>query len=336
MDARIIGLRGCGKTTLLEALAEGHTGGGVASVKLHDSRLLKLAEIIQPGKTTFAEFQVHDVDWPRSEGRRSEMDRYFNSLQGANVCLHVIRAFDNPMLGAPPDPLRDLGELDSAFVLGDLVIIEAALERAKKQPLDEIKKQILVRCQEALEAETPLRDADLDANDLAAVKGYGFRTLIPQVVLVNTTEGAPFERTGCEAAAAPRDLVAFPFLEAREVAELSHDEQAEFARELGLPGPAAEIVTRAVFHQMGLITFFTVGPKEVRAWEVPRGATARQAAGAIHSDLERGFIRAETVSYDELVAHGSLKACRDAGVLRLEGKDYPVKDGDIITVRFNV
>jgi ribosome-binding ATPase YchF (GTP1/OBG family) len=337
VEARIIGLQGSGKSTLLEALAEGHSGSGMASVKVADTRLRNLAGIFTPRKTTFAEFHVRDVDWPRREGRRSEMDRFFASLQGTHVFLHVLRAFDNPALGTPPDPGRDLAELDGAFALGDLVIADTALERARKQPMDEITKRALTHCREALDHETPVRLLTLDDAERRALRTYGLRTMVPQVILVNLPAGSVEQaRSSLGESAHGRDVVALPFLDAREVAELSHEEQAEFAQALGLPGPAGEVVTRTVIHQMGLITFFTVGPVEVRAWEITRGSTAREAAGSIHSDMERGFIRAEVVAYHDFMAHGSMKACRDAGVLRLEGRDYIVADGDIMTVRFSV
>jgi ribosome-binding ATPase YchF (GTP1/OBG family) len=155
------------------------------------------------------------------------------------------------------------------------------------------------------------------------------------VLLVNSTEDTPFDASGMDIGS--RRALAFPFPHAKEVAELPPLEQLEFAEALGLPGPTTEVVTRAILEEMGLLSFFTVGEDEVRAWPVRRGSTAVQAAGAIHSDLARGFIRAETVSYEDFMAHGgSLKACRDAGVLRLEGKEYQVADGDILNIRFNV
>jgi ribosome-binding ATPase YchF (GTP1/OBG family) len=154
--------------------------------------------------------------------------------------------------------------------------------------------------------------------------------------LVNTESGSTDVPAGIAEPARGRHLLAFPFTDALEVSQLSVEEQEEFAAALGLPGPAAEIVAQAAFGQLGLISFLTTGPDEVRAWPIRLGETAREAAGAIHSDIQRGFIRAEVVSYDDFMRYGNMKACRDAGVLRVEGKDYLVADGDIVNFRFNV
>jgi len=337
VEARIIGLKGCGKTTLLDALSEGRAGGsGVAAVKVVDPRVRELSAIFQPKKTTFAEFRTREAEWPRREGRKGEMAGYIDALQGAQVFLHVVRGFENPMLGEAVHAEADLATLDTEFVMADLITIERAFERARKQKLDPQVERALAACRGALESETPLRDAGLALDDLDRLRGYGFATLVPQVVLLNVPSGESVDPLDWSGALAGREFVAFPFPDAREVAELSPEEQMTFAEALGLPGPAAEVVTRAVFDEMGLISFFTVGPDEVRAWPIPRGWNAQRSAGTIHSDLERGFIRAETVSYEDFLAQGDLKKCRDAGTLRLEGKEYVVADGDIINVRFNV
>jgi hypothetical protein len=336
LEARIIGLKGCGKTTLVAALAEGRGEGHIAAVHVGDARVRALSEIFQPKKTTFAELRVREVAWPEASARKGEMERYLDALAGGQVYLHVLRAFDNPVLGEPVHPGRDLEELDREFLLFDLIRVERALERAKKAPLPDIGKKALDRCREVLEAETPLREVDLDEAHSAFVRGYQFLTLIPQLLAVNTESEAAGEAMNLEAQARGRSVLAFPFVEALEVARLSLEEQEAFALALGLPGPAAEVVARAAFAQLGLISFLTTGSDEVRAWPIRAGETAREAAGAVHSDIQRGFIRAEVVSFDDFMSHGSMKACRDAGVLRIEGKDYVVADGDIINFRFNV
>jgi ribosome-binding ATPase len=336
LEARIIGLKGCGKTTLVAALAEGRGEGHIATVHVGDARVRALSEIFQPKKTTFAELRVREVAWPEASARKGEMERYLDALAGGQVYLHVLRAFDNPVLGAPVHPARDLEELDREFLLFDLIRVERALERAKKAPLPDIGKKALDRCREVLESETPLREVDLDEAHSAFVRGYQFLTLIPQLLVVNTESEAAWEAMNLEAQARGRSVLAFPFVEALEVARLSLEEQKEFALALGLPGPAAEVVARAAFAQLGLISFLTTGSDEVRAWPIRAGETAREAAGAVHSDIQRGFIRAEVVSFDDFMSHGSMKACREAGVLRIEGKDYVVTDGDIINFRFNV
>jgi ribosome-binding ATPase YchF (GTP1/OBG family) len=341
VEARIIGLKGCGKTTLVGALAEGRGEGHIATVHVGDSRVRTLSEIFQPKKTTFAEFKVQEVAWPEASARKGEMERYLDALAGGQLYLHVLRAFDSVLLGEPAHAEIDLEELDREFLLFDLIRIERAFERAKKAPLPDAGKKALTRCQEALEDETPLREVDFDEGQLSLIKGYQFLTLTPQLLVVNSeSEDSPsagrWDGSTLEGPARGRHLVAFPFPDALEVARLSAEEQEEYAAALGLPGRAAEVVARAAFGQLGLISFLTTGSDEVRAWPIRAGENAREAAGAIHSDIQRGFIRAEVVSFDDFMKHGNMKACRDAGVLRVEGKDYIVADGDIINFRFNV
>jgi ribosome-binding ATPase YchF (GTP1/OBG family) len=337
MEARIIGLKGCGKTTLAAALAEGRGEGHIATVHVGDSRVRTLSDIFQPKKTTFAEFRVQEVAWPEASARKGEMERYLDALAGGQLYLQVLRAFDSDILGEPAHPESDLEELDREFLLFDLIRVERAFERAKKAPLPDMGKKALTHCQEALEAETPLREVDFDEGQLSFIRGYQFLTLIPQLLLVNTESESAWDTAALDALVRGRNVLAFPFPDALEVARLSTDEQEEYAAALGLPGPAAEVVAQAAFAQLGLISFLTTGSDEVRAWPIRAGETAREAAGTIHSDIQRGFIRAEVVSFADFMSHGSnMKACRDAGVLRIEGKDYTVADGDIINFRFNV
>ncbi len=337
MEARIIGLKGCGKTTLVGALAEGRGEGHIASVHVGDARVRVLSEIFQPKKTTFAEFKVQEVAWPEASARKGEMERYLDALAGGQLYLHVLRAFDSDILGEPGHPGDDLAELDREFLLFDLIRIERVFERAKKAPLPDAGRKALTHCREALEGEVPLREVDFDDVSMTFIKGYQFLTLTPQLLLVNTASDSVWDPAVLKTLPRGRHVVVFPFVEALEVARLSAEEQEEYAAALGLPGPAAEVVAQAAFAQLGLISFLTTGSDEVRAWPIRAGETAREAAGAIHSDIQRGFIRAEVVSYDDFTSHGSnMKACRDAGVLRIEGKDYVVADGDIINFRFNV
>ena len=336
MEARIIGLKGCGKSTLMAALAEGHSEGPLATVKMGDARVRALAEIFKPRKTTFAEFRVREVLWPEASGRKGEMERYLDALSGGQVFLHVVRAFVDPMMGEPVHAAADLLELDHEFLLADMLKIERTLERARKAPLTDVGKRALTKAQQALEAETPLREVRFDQPESEFVAAYQFLTTVPQIVLVDTESGEEFDDAPLAVALRSRTVLGFPFTDAAEVARLSPEEQLEFAEALGLPGPAAELVTHAAFAELGLISFLTAGEDEVRAWPIHRGETARQAAGAIHSDIERGFIRAEVVPYDAFMAHGSFKACRETGVLKIEGKDYVVADGDIVHFRFNV
>jgi ribosome-binding ATPase YchF (GTP1/OBG family) len=339
MEARIIGLKGSGKSTLMAALAGGRSDGTITTVRMGDDRIRRLSELFKPRKTTFAEFRVREAAWPEASARKAQMERYLDQLAGGQVFLHVLRAFESPMLAEPADIRRDLQTLDAEFVFADLMIVERAMERSRKQPLPDLAKNAFVRCLEALEDERPLRDVEFSQSEVEVLKTYQFLTLVPQIVVVNLESGsAPGDAVSALLGdiAHGRQIVAFPFPEAAEVAELTPAEQLEFAEAMGLPGPAAEIVSHAAFSQMGLISFFTVGEDEVRAWPVRQGERARRAAGAVHSDIERGFIRAEVVDYETLIKAGSLKACRDQGSLRIEGKDYVVADGDIVHFRFNV
>lgn len=334
MEARIVGLRGSGASTLMAALGGGQADGAVATVRVGDPRVRLLSDMFHPKKTTFGEFKIRVADRPAATGRRGEMDRYLIGLAGAQLFLHVVRAFENPMLSQEPDPVRDLQELDQEFLMADLIAVERAFEKAKKAKLSELGRRSLDRAKTLLDQERPLRQASLPEEERAFLLPYSLLTLVPQVIILNVESAA--EPPDLGDAAAERLAIAIPLKDAAEVASLSADEQEEFARELGLAGLAADLVTRAAFEQMGLISFFTVGEDEVRAWPIHRGYTARRAAGTIHSDIERGFIRAEVVGYDTFLELGSLKACREAGVLRLEGKDYVVQDGDIMNFRFNV
>jgi hypothetical protein len=342
MEARIIGLKGSGKTTLLAAMADGHTERPVATVKLGDPRLRHLSRVFNPARTTCAEFVTRVATWPEATARKGAMERYLNAVGGAQVFLHVLRGFDNPLLGTPIDPAADLATLDQEFLLADLMAVERALERERKYQLPAPSRQALLSARAVLDEDRPLRDGAFDETQASFLKTYGLLTLTPQVVLLNVEadgeEGARSEAVSAAMAQAVdgRRLLAFPFALALEVAELPEESRVEFAREMGLPGLAHDLVTQAAFEQMGLITYFTVGEDEVRAWPIRRGTRAQQAAGVIHSDIEKGFIRAEVVSYADFVEKGSLKTCREAGLLRLEGKEYVVGDGDIIEFRFNV
>jgi len=339
VEARIIGMKSSGKSTLMAALAKGRTDGTVTTIRVGDERIRRLSQVFTPRKTTFAEFRVREVAWPAASARKAQMERYLDQVAGAQVFIHVLRAFENPMLAESADAQRDLQMLDSEFVFADLMLVERALERSRKQPLSNVGKTAFARCREALEDERPLRHVEFGRQEADFLKTYQLLTLVPQIIVVNlesdtvTSDGVPATLPEITQG---RQVTGLPFPEAAEVAELSPAEQLDFAEAMGLPGTAADLISHAAFSQMGLISFFTVGEDEVRSWPIREGTRARQAAGAIHSDIERGFIRAEVVGYDTFMEAGSLKACRENGTLRIEGKDYQVADGNIINYRFNV
>ena len=357
MKIGLVGLPKSGKTTLFNLLtgssvatsrydagrAELHTG--VARVP--DPRVDRLAELFKPRKTTLATFEVVDLAGI-DKGDRSGLEA--KEFRNADALLHVVRAFPDDARGAA-DPRRDILDLELTLVLADLEVVERRLERLaasiKKQRKDVevLEQELLVRLKTALEAETPLRAVALTADEARLVRGFTFLSQKPILHLVNIEEEAIAEggrATGryglADVAARPQTRVGWvsAVIEA-EIARLEGDAQQAFLADLGLSEPAINRVLRECFALLGLISFFTTGEDEVRAWPIPAGTRAQDAAGTVRSDIARGFIRAEVNGYDELVAAaGSFADLRARGLLRLEGKDYVVLDGEICHFRFNV
>jgi GTP-binding protein YchF len=357
MKIGLIGLGKSGKTTLFNLLtganvatsrydtgrAELHTG--VARVP--DPRVDRLSELFKPKKTTYATFEVVDLAGI-AKGERSGLDT--KEFRNADALLHVVRAFADPALPAP-DPRRDVEDLEVELILADLEVVERRLERLeasiKKRRTDaEVKEQeVLRRLRGELEAERALRVVEISADEAKVIRGFTFLSQKPILHCVNVDEKSVgdgegvAERFGLEAfAARPYTRVGWvsAVIEA-EVAQLAGDEQEAFLADLGLAEPALRRLLQDCYALLGLVSFFTVGEDEVRAWPIPEGTRAQDAAGAVHSDIARGFIRAEVNTYDELIAvNGSLSDLRARGQLRLEGKDYPVHDGEICHFRFNV
>jgi len=357
MKIGLIGLPKSGKTTLFNLL----TGASVATSRydtgrseLHtgiarvpDMRVDRLSELFKPKKTTYATFEVVDLAGI-AKGERSGLDT--KEFRNADALLHVVRAFADPALPAP-DPRRDIADLETELILADLEVVERRLERLevsiKKRRTDaEVKEQeILRRLKDELEAERALRALDVTSEDTKVIRGFTFLSHKPILHCVNLDEKSVAdgdrvtERFGLEALAArPHTRVGWvsAVIEA-EVAQLAGDEQAAFLADLGLREPALRRLLQDCYALLGLVAFFTVGEDEVRAWPIPAGTRAQDAAGAVHSDIARGFIRAEVNTYDELVAAaGSFADLRARGQLRLEGKDYVVRDGEICHFRFNV
>lgn len=366
LTSAITGLPYVGKTTLFNLLTGGHaaTGGfagaeaetNVGVAKVPDQRIEKLSALFKPKKTTFAEITYRDLGLTKSAGQGDGISaKKLGDLRTADALVHVVRAFRDPSVPhteGSVDPLRDVATLDLELIVADHGIVERRLERIEpelrgaKGPDKEAKereKAFLLRALPALETETPLRDLEVDPEELRLVRGYRFLTLLPQLVVVNLDEtdvARADEILGPLRAVAAKHratavVQACAKIEA-EIAELPADEAAAFRAELGITEPALERIVRATYELLGLISMFTAGEDEVRAWTIPTGSTAQQGAGAIHSDLERGFIRAEVIAWDELLRHGGEAAARKAGVLRTEGKVYPVRDGDVVHVLFNV
>ena len=357
MKIGLIGLPKSGKTTLFNLLtgasvatarydtgrAELHTGGA----RVPDPRVDTLARLFKPKKTTYASFEVVDLAGI-ARGERAGLET--KEFRNADALLHVVRAFPDDALGAP-DPRRDVVDLETELLLADLEVVDRRLERLavsiKRQRKDaEVHEQeILVRLKAQLEAETPLRAVALTADEAKVVRGFTFLSQKPILHCVNVAEkelaGGPrvVERYGLgDIATRPRTRVGWvSAVIEMEVAQLAGDEQQAFLADLGLEEPAINRVLSDCFALLGLISFFTVGEDEVRAWPIPDGTRAQDAAGTVHSDIARGFIRAEVNTYGELVAvDGSFADLRARGQLRLEGKEYVVRDGEVCHFRFNV
>ena len=321
-DIGIVGVPYSGKTTLFTALTRAGAAGGKANqavVDVPDGRLPVLARLERSRKIVPA--KVRFVDVPGGLTARG-LAEY---RQTDALCL-VVRAF-----GPDADPKGELTEIETELMVTDLASVEAGLQRARKRargsPAARGEVDALERAYEVLDSERPLREAALEEADLRVLKGYGLLTLKPWVVVANVAEGQEAPGDGVIAVSAA--------LEA-EVAGLSREEAGELLAGFGVTEPGLDRVIAACYRALDLITFLTTGTDESRAWEVRRGATAPEAAGVIHSDLQRGFIRAEVVSYDDLVQAGSWDAAKSAGRLRVEGRSYVVREGDVLNIRFAV
>ncbi|MCF7935415.1 MAG: redox-regulated ATPase YchF [Synergistales bacterium] len=363
LNCGIIGLPLAGKTTVFNVItkagaevksyAGGKTDPNKALVSVPDPRHDKLVELYRPKKATPASMEFVDLaGLSRGAGKGEGLGNAFLSFVAeADALVHVLRAFDNPEVPHPEesvDPVRDLEIVDMELIFRDLEVIENRLDRLqakkKKEAGERFEEELLQRCREHLEQELPLRDLELSPEEGKALRGFTFLTQKPQLVVCNLDESQLTEadipgygELKKRAEKSGFRLVSVYGRTEMEMAELESEEQREFMEELGIADPGRERLIAEAYDLLGLISFFTTGKDEVKAWTLRRGDTAVDAAGAIHSDLARGFIRAQVVHYDEFIAHGASTAkCREAGVLRLEGKGYPVVDGDIIEIRFNV
>jgi GTP-binding protein YchF len=358
----ILGPPQSGKSTLFAALTRGQVDAGSArgervhlgSVKVPDERLERLREMYEPKKFTPA--KVDYVDAPAVEATPGRAERgalaSLTALRDVDAFVLVVRAFDDPSVPhfrESVDPARDASWLASELLLEDLAVVERRLERIEKslkvgkKPEDPAEHEGLKLVKEALENERPARSAALQKPHERALRGFRLLSASPWIVVVNADDAGMAR--GEEALVAP---VAARFAEPRppvialsakteaELAALAPAEAAEFMQVLGIREPGLTRMIHLSYAALGLLSFFTVGPDEVRAWTVRDGAQAPEAAGTIHSDLERGFIRAEVISYEDLMRVGTMPKARDQGLLRTEGKDYRVRDGDILNVRFSV
>lgn len=357
MRLGIIGLPNCGKTTIFNALTgsdletaavttgqfEVHT----AIVNVPDLRIDRLTAMYNPKKTIYATITYVDIgglDKGISDGGLKGQFR--QELQQVDGFVHVLRVFEDDSVPHPYvdlDAQRDLETLDTEFLLSDLVTVENRLERISDEIRIKGKKaeaqyggevELMQTLKDALEAETPLRDMDLTDEQRKSLRGFGLLTLKPVIVVLNCGETlvtaadiVTYEHKNAEVVSLQGQLEA-------EIAQLDEEGREMFMEEYNITELSAARVIRMSYELMAIQSFFTVGEDEVRAWSVPIGATAPEAAGAIHTDLQRGFIRAEVMKYQDLIEVGDENAMKQAGKLRLEGKEYRVQDGDILNIRF--
>ena len=322
-DIGLVGVPFSGRSTLFTALTRAGSHGGqsnVAVVAVPDPRLAVLTEMERSKKTVPA--QVRFVDVPGGVSSAQGLAK----LRESDALAVVLRCF-----GADRRPAGELAEVRSELLLADLAVLESALEKAQKRAKGRAGPEVdaLQRAKDTLDAETPLRDTALTDDERAHLRAIAPLTLKPEVVIANLEEG---EEVPVELGDA---VGVYASIEA-ETAEMGTDEARTLLEEFGVAEPGLERVIAAGYGALDLITFLTTGEDETRAWEVRNGASAPEAAGAIHTDLQRGFIRAEVISYDELVAAGSMEAAKAAGKVRVEGKEYLVREGDVLHVRFAV
>src|SRR5918995_4154776 len=359
LRAALIGYPSSGKSTLFQLMTsakEAPRGKGDVNIgisKVPDSRLDTLTAMYNPRKRVPATVEFTDLIAAARTGAQALVD--VAGYKNADALVHVVRAFSSPAVPHPSgkiDAARDAQAMEDELILADLGVAERRLERLekdlKKARTAELERErdVMVRCKEALEAGAPLRAVDLAGDDLKRLRGFQFLSAKPLLVVINLDEAdvaaigsdvsRAAEATGLGPVLSRAATRAIPLC-ARielEIAELDPADAASFLSDLGLHESGLDRVIRATYDLLGYMSFFTVGEDECRAWSIPRGTIAQLAAGEIHSDIARGFIRAEVVAYQPLVTRGSMAACRDHSEVRLEGKEYVVADGDIINFRF--
>jgi len=346
MKIGLVGFAGSGKTTVFNTMtgldAPVGYGGEVrlGTVRVPDERIDELSAIFKPKKTIYAEMSFCDVPGEHGSEKKGLSSRGLQQIREQEALCLVLRGFHNPAVEGSPAPEADLEAFHAECVLADLGIVERRLERARKENADAREITAFELMHTTLESERPLRLLSEHELDREMLKGYALLTDRPLLVALNRDEAdaaqplpAPLEARIAELGAAGMSLSAS--VEA-DIAALDAADQPAFLEDLGLKEPALTRFIRTAYGLLDLISFFTVGEDEVRAWPVRRGSNAKTAAGRIHSDLERGFIRAEVIPYEVFMEHGSEAAVRDHGKLQVEGKEYVVADGDILHIRFNV
>ena len=362
MQIGIVGLPNSTKTTIFNALTKSQEKTAVTSsgqvevhtaiVEVPDPRVDKLSAMFIPEKTTYARVQYNDVAGLKiGSGQDGSLDgQLLNAISQSDAILHVVRAFEDDRIPHPDgnvNAFRDLSALEFEFLISDLQIVEKRLERLDhdldrkgtypERSADQAELDVLTRIKLTLENEQPIRSMDFSPAERKITRGFQFLTAKPELIALNVGDDgsenpADFSIIKNE----NDDIVCLHGALEMEIAQLTEEDADIFMQEYGIMEPGLNRMIRLNYELLGLQSFFTVGEDEVRAWTIPQGATAVEAAGTIHSDLARGFIRAEVVSYQDLIEAGSLGEVKKLGKTRLEGKDYIVQDGDILNIRFNV
>lgn len=340
MRASLIGFPFSGKSSVFQALTgleSGKKEETIGTIKVPDERIDKLSDIYNPKKKTYGEFVLSDYAVPHAK-ENAISPKIKNMVQKTDLLIFVLRNFDSLMTSDGVDPVSEYLKLKDELIITDLVVVERRIERETKEKKNPPEINVLKKLHSILEnGELPKEDK-IPEDEAALVSNYNFLSLKKVIVLVNQPEGKIeipeklaeiLAKDGIEhfCVSAPIEI---------ELAELDPEEQLEFLKDYGLTESAKIRFIKSAYHSLGLISFLTAGEDEVRAWPIKEGTPALYAAGKIHSDIQRGFIRAETIHYLDFIKHGSESECKKAAAYKLEGKEYVVKDGDIINFRFNV
>jgi GTP-binding protein YchF len=359
MKLALVGLANCGKTTLFNAATgltrettpypetSGETQIGVA--KVFDERVAELSKIYKPKKTTFATVEYTDyLGFVSGDSKHNQ--EVLSFVRDSDALIHVIRTFNDDSVLHPLDsidPIRDFETFQTELILADLDLCEKRLQRMEEgarrgKKFDEKEKKLVERCKSHLEEEKTLATFEFEDDETEARKRLSFSSTLTQIVVLNTSEdelGTPEIEsviTQLEERAGKGKVLALSGRIEAEISQLPEYEAEEFLKELKIDKPAKNLLIQKSYDLLNLVSFFTVGDDEVRAWTITKGMDAQKSAGRIHTDIERGFIRAETVSFEHFISDGSMAKAKESGHFRLEGKTYLVQDGDIMNFRFNV
>ena len=358
MKAGIIGLPKTGKTTIFNALTQGERNtdkyappsleANIGVVQVADERIDKLSELYKPKKTIFATIEYHDYPGIFYKESETSETALLSDIKNAEAFILVLRGFrDEELEGLYPldTPLEQFQHFQEEMLLYDLIIAEKRLEKIKlgykrgvKTPAVQIEEKALHKIVDCLQINKPIKSIELDNEEEKAIRGFQFFSAKPMLILINCNEDNINTWNETLNAFTEKNYQAYTIAGKfeEELSKLENEEAQMFMEDIGINESIRDRLTHWTYQLMGYISFFTVGPDEVRAWTIEKGANAVTAAGKIHSDLARGFIRAECFQYDDLITYGSEKVLKEKGLFRLEGKDYIVKDGDILSIRFNV